>query len=54
MEAFQVIADTQIPLRRAGEPHEIAGAAPYLASDSSSYTTGAVIEVDGGRAHPAG
>jgi NAD(P)-dependent dehydrogenase (short-subunit alcohol dehydrogenase family) len=36
-------------LRRAGEPHEIVGTALYLASDASSYTTGAVITVDGGQ-----
>jgi NAD(P)-dependent dehydrogenase (short-subunit alcohol dehydrogenase family) len=40
-----------ILLRRGGEPHEIVGAALYLASGASSYTTGAVIKVDGGRAY---
>jgi NAD(P)-dependent dehydrogenase (short-subunit alcohol dehydrogenase family) len=35
-------------LKRFGEPHEIVGTALYLASDASSFTTGAVIRVDGG------
>ena len=33
---------------RIGEPEEIAGAAVYLASAASSYTTGAEIVIDGG------
>jgi NAD(P)-dependent dehydrogenase (short-subunit alcohol dehydrogenase family) len=36
------------PLRRAGNPDEIVGAALYFASDASSYTTGTVMSVDGG------
>ena len=35
-------------LGRTGEPHEIASAAVFLASDEASYVTGAVIPVDGG------
>jgi NAD(P)-dependent dehydrogenase (short-subunit alcohol dehydrogenase family) len=41
------IADT-FALGRAGEPHEIVGAALYFAGDSSSYTTGATLRLDGG------
>jgi NAD(P)-dependent dehydrogenase (short-subunit alcohol dehydrogenase family) len=36
------------PLRRAGEAHEIVGAALYLASDAATFTTGTVLTVDGG------
>lgn len=39
----------QIPLLRAGEPSEVASVALFLASDMSSYLTGAVLEVAGGR-----
>jgi NAD(P)-dependent dehydrogenase (short-subunit alcohol dehydrogenase family) len=35
-------------LRRAGQPEEIVGAALYFASDASSFTTGAILRVDGG------
>lgn len=37
-----------IPLGRLGTPEEIANAALYLASDESSFTTGAVLVLDGG------
>jgi NAD(P)-dependent dehydrogenase (short-subunit alcohol dehydrogenase family) len=37
-----------IGLKRFGNPDEIVGTALYLASDASSFTTGAVIRVDGG------
>jgi NAD(P)-dependent dehydrogenase (short-subunit alcohol dehydrogenase family) len=35
-------------LQRAGQPHEIVGAALYFASDASSFTTGAILRIDGG------
>jgi 3-oxoacyl-[acyl-carrier protein] reductase len=38
-----------VPLGRIGEPEEVARVAVFLASDLSSYVTGAVIEVTGGR-----
>jgi 3-oxoacyl-[acyl-carrier protein] reductase len=39
----------EIPMGRAGEPDEVAKVALFLASDLSSYMTGTVLEVTGGR-----
>ena len=36
------------PMRRIGEPHEIAGAAVFLASPASTFMTGQAIVIDGG------
>ena len=44
IETFQ----QQIPMGRYGEPHELGPLAVYLASDASSYMTGAALVIDGG------
>jgi NAD(P)-dependent dehydrogenase (short-subunit alcohol dehydrogenase family) len=36
------------PMKRIGEPHEIAGAAVFLASPASTFMTGQAVVVDGG------
>ncbi|MCX8564910.1 3-oxoacyl-ACP reductase FabG [Mycolicibacterium mucogenicum] len=41
--------EAAVPMKRAGEPAEVAGAVVFLASELSSYVTGTVIEVGGGR-----
>lgn len=41
-------ANTTIPLRRLGEPKDVADVALFLASDESRYITGEMIIVDGG------
>ncbi|MER9832775.1 SDR family oxidoreductase [Mesorhizobium sp. M0134] len=38
----------QTPMARFGQPHEIASAVHFLASDASSYVTGTILFVDGG------
>ena len=39
---------THVPMRRVGEPEELAGPVVFLCSDAASYITGAILPVDGG------
>jgi 3-oxoacyl-[acyl-carrier protein] reductase len=48
-ERVTVVTAAAGPMKRAGEPVEVAGAVVFLASDLASYITGPVIEVGGGR-----
>jgi NAD(P)-dependent dehydrogenase (short-subunit alcohol dehydrogenase family) len=36
------------PMRRFGQPEEVAGAAVFLASEAASFVTGHLLAVDGG------
>lgn len=45
---FTAYMKATVPLGRYGNPKELKGAAVYLASDESSYTTGLIMPVDGG------
>ena len=38
----------RVPMKRMGQPEEVAGAVAFLASSDSSYTTGEELHVDGG------
>lgn len=49
-EAAKELVLSQIPLKRAGTPKDIAETVAFLASDKASYITGQVISVDGGMA----
>ncbi len=48
LDAFNARVQANYALGRGGQPDEIVGAALYFASDASSYTTGALLRVDGG------
>jgi NAD(P)-dependent dehydrogenase (short-subunit alcohol dehydrogenase family) len=47
-EAFMARRIQMTPLRRVGQPHEIAGAAVFLASPAGGFVNGQVLVVDGG------
>ncbi|MEU4313660.1 SDR family oxidoreductase [Nocardia sp. NPDC024068] len=51
-EAMRTAVEQATPLRRLGDPAEIAAAALFLASPAGGYLTGKVIEVDGGLIAP--
>lgn len=48
MQAFEANAKATSALQRGGQPEEIVGAALYLASPSTTFTSGTTIRVDGG------
>jgi len=51
-QSMEAIADAmaqEVPMKRLGEPEEIASAAVFLASEQASYITGITLLVDGGR-----
>jgi 3-oxoacyl-[acyl-carrier protein] reductase len=46
---FRKVIETQSPLRRIGQPDDIAPAAVFLASSDSKYMTGETVTISGGR-----
>lgn len=44
----EAATNTTTPLRRIGQPHEIAGAVVYLASPAAAFMTGQAMVIDGG------
>jgi 3-oxoacyl-[acyl-carrier protein] reductase len=47
-DEFKAAASEQIPLRRVGEPEDVAGLIAYLCSEDASYVSGQVVYVRGG------
>ncbi len=47
-EDYQKLASAQIPLRRVGQPEEVAAVIAFLASDEASYVSGQTLHIDGG------
>ena len=50
MEPYFALISQALPLRRFAQPHEIGGVCVFLASDDSSFMTGAALVVDAGTA----
>jgi NAD(P)-dependent dehydrogenase (short-subunit alcohol dehydrogenase family) len=48
LEAVRAEHEARFAMKRPGDPPEVVGAALYFASDASSWTTGAILPVDGG------
>jgi 7-alpha-hydroxysteroid dehydrogenase len=51
-EPTRTAIESATPMRRIGDPEDIAAAVLYLASDAASYVTGQVLAVDGGLHSP--
>jgi len=47
-EKVETYLISQIPLRRAGKPEEVANAVAFLASDMAEYITGQILSINGG------
>jgi len=48
MDAFNARAKASIPMQRGGQANEIVAAALYFAGEGASFTTGAILAIDGG------
>jgi len=51
IEGFKAGISARVPMRRFGQPEEVASAVAFLASDDASYITGVELNVDGGMAN---
>ena len=47
-EKIKVTLQRMVPMKRIGEPEDVAGSAVFFASDLANYITGQVISVSGG------
>jgi 7-alpha-hydroxysteroid dehydrogenase len=52
-DALRAQFEANTPMRRAGQPEDIANAVLYFASPASSWVTGKVLQVDGGTERPS-